>query len=140
MNKSTLGGSPLNTADIFTVERKGVESIISAKDVRSFMNGNPLNAPTIGATTIVDFNKGPLVYLTLEQNTTLSFVGELPGVYVIYVKQDATGSRTVTWPSNIKWPDNTAPTLTTTALAWDVVTLLYDGLYFSGTSTLNFVV
>jgi hypothetical protein len=34
---------------------------------------------------------------------------------MINIKQDATGSRTVTWFSGITWAGGSAPTLTTTA-------------------------
>lgn len=48
------------------------------------------------------------------------------GVYRWLIKQDATGSRTLTFGSYFKWPGGTAPTLTTTASAVDVVTAVYD--------------
>lgn len=50
--------------------------------------------------------------------------------YVVNIKQDGTGSRTLTWPSNIKWTNNTAPTLTTTANRYDVFMFFYDGTNF----------
>jgi len=39
--------------------------------------------------------------------------------------QDATGSRTVTWPGSVKWSGG-APTLTTTASAVDI--LVFESL------------
>lgn len=41
----------------------------------------------------------------------------------LYLLQDATGSRLVTWPGSVKWPSATAPTLSTTANAVDLVAL-----------------
>lgn len=61
------------------------------------------------------------------------------GTYVLILKQDGSGSRTVTWPSNIKWPGNTAPTLTTTADYADVLYLTYDGTVYYGSLAQNFV-
>jgi hypothetical protein len=46
----------------------------------------------------------------------------------IVAKQDATGGRTITWPSGIKWPGGSAPPATTTANATDIWSLMtYDG-------------
>lgn len=39
----------------------------------------------------------------------------------LYLKQDGTGSRMVTWPANVKWSGGTAPTLSTGANALDIV-------------------
>jgi hypothetical protein len=61
------------------------------------------------------------------------------GTYVLILKQDSNGSRTVTWPSNVKWPGNTAPTLTTTASRADVLYLTYDGTVYYGSLAQNFV-
>lgn len=41
------------------------------------------------------------------------------------LKQDATGSRTMTWPAAFDWPGGTVPTLTTTANAVDLLVATY---------------
>jgi hypothetical protein len=41
----------------------------------------------------------------------------------LILRQDATGSRTVTWPGSVSWVTGTAPTLKTAANAVDVITL-----------------
>ena len=51
-------------------------------------------------------------------------------IYAIMVIQDGTGSRTVTWPSTVKWAGGSAPTLTTTASRTDVIYFIYDGAYY----------
>lgn len=45
----------------------------------------------------------------------------------LILKQDATGSRTVSWHSSVRFAGNTAPTLSPAANAVDVLTFLYDG-------------
>lgn len=100
----------------------------------------PNSVTASGANLQIDLNMGPLVEVTLSTSTTLSFTGAQTGVYVIKLIQGGSGSNTVTWPSNVKWPEAAAPTLTATAGSWDFVSLVYDGVYFSGTSTLNFAV
>ena len=79
---------------------------------------------TDGATvtfTLSDKTKGKIRSVTLGGNRTLAISGETVGqVFMIRIIQDGTGSRTVTWFSTIKWPDNVVPTLTTTASKIDV--------------------
>ena len=42
-----------------------------------------------------------------------------------FITQDATGSRTMTWPTSFKWPGGTAGVLSTTANAVDLVVATY---------------
>lgn len=54
--------------------------------------------------------------VTLGGNRTLALSNVMVGqTFMIDIIQDATGSRTVTWFSGIKWPFGVVPTLTTTA-------------------------
>lgn len=77
------------------------------------------------ATHAIDCDTGTIHKVTLTANCTLSFTNVPSGGFGITLEliQDATGSRTVTWPSSVTWAGGTAPTLTTTASAVDVVTL-----------------
>jgi len=73
-------------------------------------------------------------------NTTVAFSNPWVGEVVhIGIQQDGTGSRTVTWPSNIKWTGGSAPTLTTTASKTDFFTLVYDanGNWYETAAELN---
>jgi hypothetical protein len=57
-------------------------------------------------------------------NITIALSNDKAGqVLTLDIKQDATGSRTVTWFSGISWAGGTAPTLTTTASKTDTVTI-----------------
>jgi hypothetical protein len=93
-----------------------------------------------GAARTVDwYANGASQSITLDAATTFTFTAP-PGDarLMLIVKQDATGSRTASWPANVKWPGGTAPTLTTTGGATDMITCWYDGTnYFCGAS-LNF--
>jgi len=53
--------------------------------------------------------------------------------FCIMLKQDASGSRTVTWWSGILWMDGTTPTLTTTGAKTDIFTFTRDGSSYYGT-------
>jgi hypothetical protein len=48
------------------------------------------------------------------------------GVYRWWVKQDATGGRTLAYGTFFKWPAGTAPTLSTDPDAVDVITAQYN--------------
>jgi len=95
---------------------------------------------TDGATITFNFNNGLSRQVTLGGNRTLAFSNAKNG-FVFYIKliQDATGSRTVTWPSTVDWEGGTAPTLTTAANAVDLFRFSFDGTDFFGeTVGLNF--
>ena len=64
----------------------------------------------------------------LENATTL----------VLFVVQDDTGSRTITWDSVFLWPGGTAPTLTTTANAVDIIAFMTDGTNMYGVPNYDF--
>lgn len=73
-----------------------------------------------GATETINLDNGSLHHITLDANCTLTFSlpvrAETDGwQFDLLVKQDGTGSRTITWPASVKWPAGSAPTLTTTA-------------------------
>ena len=56
------------------------------------------------------------------------------GSYILIIKQDATGSRTITtWGSVFKWPAAVAPVLSTTASTTDVFSFWCDGTNLYGT-------
>ena len=68
-----------------------------------------------GATVTFNLNNGSLQAVTLEGNRTLALDNVAVGrAFIVSLKQDGSGGRTVNWWSTIKWPDNVVPTLTTT--------------------------
>lgn len=77
--------------------------------------------------------------ITLTGNCTFTITNVTANVngFVLFLKQDATGSRTVTWPASVDWSGGTAPTLTGTANSVDVfVFITPDG----GTTWMGFLV
>jgi hypothetical protein len=70
--------------------------------------------------------------LTLTGNITIAPTNVPPNTRMwagtIAAKQDATGGRSITWPSGSKYPGGVAPPATTTANALDIWSLMtYDG-------------
>lgn len=78
---------------------------------------------TDGATITPDFGLGNNFSVTLGGNRTLANPTNLTAGQsgVIFIAQDATGSRTLAYGSSWDFPNATAPTLTTTANAVDVL-------------------
>jgi hypothetical protein len=86
------------------------------------------DAPTIA----VDWSKGTTQAMTLGGNRTLTFSnGQKGGRYVLVITQDATGSRTVTWPASVRWPGYGGRlTLTSLAKKTDYITFFYNGVTY----------
>jgi hypothetical protein len=82
---------------------------------------------TDAATITPDAAQSNHFTVTLGGNRTMANPLNLQnGVILNFkIKQDGTGSRTLTWGSKFKWSGGTAPTLTTTASGRDLVTAMY---------------
>ena len=114
---------------------------ISAAAVKYGATYQTFNTLTDGATITIDWSLGNKHKVTLGGSRTLAFSNTTAGQAIrLQIKQDGTGSRTVTWPSGISWFGGSAPTLTTTANKTDEVILectsagsAYDG-YLVGTN------
>ena len=89
------------------------------------------------STTTLDLSTGNVLQVVLTGNTTLAFTNPKIGTYIIKIKQDATGNRTLNFPT-IKWSDAAVPTITTTPNAVDLITLIYDGTDYYGSCLQNF--
>jgi hypothetical protein len=68
--------------------------------------------------------------LTLTGNTTLSFSNALPGDhFIVRIKQDATGGRTLTLPNTVRYNSSiTSYTATSAANSLDRLGFFYDGV------------
>lgn len=90
-----------------------------------------------GATqTLPDVTVDTIHRITLSANCALTFPTAAAGKsFTLVLIQDATGTRTVTWPGTVKWAAGTAPTLSTATTKVDVLTFLC----VDGTNWLGFV-
>ena len=87
----------------------------------------------------VNWNAGNVQTLTLSSNSALTFSnGQAGGEYKLILNQDATGGRTVTWPSLVKWANRTTPTLTSAANAIDMASFTFDGSNYLASLGKNF--
>ena len=100
-----------------------------------FTNGYTEEVATANTSTAytIDLAGGSVQVLTLTGNCTFTFPTATAGKsFIILLKQDATGSRTVTWPAAVKWPGGTAPTITATASKLDKYVFTADGTNWYG--------
>ena len=125
-----LGGANFAAAagDVLTVYFSGSAWVevnrraASISAVKGIAQGALVTASKGGANQqLVDWTAGNIQQITLTANCTgtSTFVAPSgPAMLRLLVKQDSTGSRTISWPSGVKWSGG-APTLTTTANAVD---------------------
>ena len=91
----------------------------------------PYTANSSTAITLALTN-GTVQIITLTGNATITMPTATSGKsFILLLKQDATGSRTVTW-STVKWPAGTAPTITSTASKQDIFSFFADGTNWYG--------
>ncbi len=94
-----------------------------------------------GAAKTIDWNNGSNQKVTMTGDCTFTFTA--PGSVarlLLQMTQDATGSRTATWPATVKWPTGTKPVLTTTpTTGTDFISCLFDGTNYYCTDMLNFI-
>lgn len=118
--KSADIGSSVQAYDANTV-KKNVTNTYTAQQVP--MNGALTDGTTInwdGATN------GQVVAVTLAGNRTMNAPTNIQqnAMYLLRVKQDATGSRTLTWNAAYKFGTSGAPTLSTGANKVDFVSFV----------------
>ena len=98
----------------------------------------PYSANSSTAITIALTN-GTVQIITLTGNATITMPTATSGKsFIMFLKQDATGSRSVTW-STVKWAGGTAPTITATASRQDIFSFFADGTnWYGATLGLNY--
>jgi hypothetical protein len=85
-----------------------------------------------GTAITLALTNGTVQIITLTGNATITMPTATSGKsFLLMLKQDGTGSRTVTW-STVKWPAGTAPTITSTASRQDMFSFFADGTNWYG--------
>jgi|14BtaG_2_1085337.scaffolds.fasta_scaffold13590_2 hypothetical protein len=87
-----------------------------------------------------DGSQGKIASVTLTDNRTFNAPTNLSnGTYILYVIQDGTGSRTITWNAAFEWAGGAAPTLSTDADAVDIIAFVVkDNATLQGNINLAF--
>jgi len=120
---------------IVTAAYDGTNFLIQS--VTALPGAGKINTESDAATVTFDLTQGDVQTVVLGGNRTLALSGDEDGqIFTVILEQDGTGSRTVTWWSNISWPSATTPTLTTTASKKDV----FAFIRVTSTDYLGFIV
>jgi hypothetical protein len=88
--------------------------------------GNSSTAVTLALTN------GTVQTVTMTGNCTFTMPTATAGKSFVLIVSSGAGGFTGTFTS-VKWPNNSAPTLTTTASRWDILTFFADGTNWYGT-------
>ena len=131
---NALVGALMNVSEDTTPELGG------ELDCGAHSVGFTLQTATGDGTTTIDWTLGNKFKFTFgAANETFTFTAPSnPCNLILILVQDATGSRTATWPATVKWAERTAPTLTTTGAYIDVVSFFWTGSEYLGQAALNF--
>tara|TARA_R110002020_G_scaffold98052_6_gene233719 strand:- start:156 stop:2024 length:1869 start_codon:yes stop_codon:yes gene_type:complete len=145
---SPLGGSTTDNLDIYVGENQSIttlhNSTVNEWRFHSSCATFRMNDATYNATTTtVDFrntNKMNVVFGAGNITNLAMYFPYGSGNFTLLLKQDGTGSRTITnykiydahggaaaGSSALKWAGGSAPTLTTAANHIDIVSIFYDG-------------
>jgi hypothetical protein len=116
---STNGSGVLSFGNAGDVTLTGTQTLTNKTiEAGTFTNGYTEEVFTGNSSTAItlDLANGTVQIITLTGNCVYTFPTPVAGKsFTLIHLQDATGSRTVTWPSTVDWPSATAPTLTATA-------------------------
>jgi hypothetical protein len=93
-----------------------------------------INDGNTGTAKTIDWSTGGAHKAVLTGDCTFTFTppAGARGGLVLELAQDATGTRVVTWPAAVHWPDGAAPTLTDTVNKVDVFEFYYNGTTYFG--------
>jgi hypothetical protein len=117
---ATLAGSEAFTNKTLTnpTVTNYVESVVAI--------GNSSTSQTLALTN------GTVQTVTMTGNCTFTMPTATAGKSFVLIVSSGAGGFTGTFTS-VKWPNNGAPTLTTTATRWDILTFFADGTNWYGT-------
>jgi hypothetical protein len=119
-------GTVVGTTDTQTLTNKTLTNPTVTNYVETPFTANSSTAITIALTN------GTVQIITLTGNATITMPTATSGKsFIMFLKQDGTGSRTVTW-STVKWAGGTAPTITATASRQDIYSFFADGTNWYG--------
>jgi hypothetical protein len=104
---------------------------VSSLTINTLLNYGSSYSPSVSAA--LNLGVTPFQSILLTQSTTVTMLTVIVGRnFYVRFTQDATGGRTITWPSTVRWAGSTAPTMTPTANKSDLYFFMGDT---SGTAT-----
>ena len=93
---------------------------------------NDLGSSGSSKTIALPENYDAMLTCSLSANCTFTMPSPVNGYkFSLLLKQDATGGRTATF-TNVKWPSDSIPTISTTPMNMDIVNFFSDGTNWYG--------
>jgi hypothetical protein len=118
---------------------------LTGNDLTQTLTAKTLTNPTVtnyvesvvaignsGTAQTLLLTNGTVQTVTMTGNCTFTMPTNVAGKSFVLIVSTGAGGFTGTFTS-VKWPSNTAPTLTTTATRWDILTFFADGTNWYGT-------
>lgn len=135
--RTTLG---LGTAATVATGTSGATiPLLSTSNTWSKAQKFSLVTLTDGASIAWDWSLGPIATVTLGGSRALAAPTNIGvGTWALIVKQDGTGSRTLSYDASYLFPGGTDPVLSTAASAIDVLTFISDGTNIYGAAAKAF--
>lgn len=124
---TTLAGASIAT---YTGSETLTNKTLTNPTVNNYTEGVVAIGNT-GTAKTIDLTNGTVQTATLTGNCTFTMPTATAGKSFILILSTGAGSFTATFTS-VKWPSNTAPTITTTASRWDILTFVADGTNWYG--------
>lgn len=124
-----IGAGDVTLTGTQTLTNKTIDSGVYTGYTETTVVANTSTAYTI------NLANGTLLNLTLTGNCTFTFPTPTAGKsFILLLRQDSTGSRSVTWPTTVKWPASSAPILTSTFNKVDKFIFTADGTNWFGSN------
>lgn len=128
LDGAALLASPTFTGTVTLPATQMADATLTRPDLVDYAETRSTPTITTNAAT-VNFEIGNVAVITLTANITTLTISNPPasgkiGTMTVWLVQDGTGGRTVTWPAAVDWGDQTAPTIASSANLETIVTLL----------------
>ena len=133
----TLPSADGTAGQLVTTNGSGVMSFtntVTAPVISDGYTEEVYTATTSSSTLTLSLANGSVQFWTLDQNVTINLTTISAGKSMtLFLKQDATGGRTVvSWGATVQWPNSTSPSLTPTAGKVDKFVFTNVGGYIYG--------
>lgn len=130
--KTAPTGDVVGTSDAQALTNK----TLTNPTVNNYVEGT-VTIGNSGTSKTLDLTNGTVQTVTLTGTCTFTMPALAAGKSFVLIVSTGAGSFAATF-TGVKWPLATAPTITTTASRWDILTFFCDGTYWYGTSAQGF--
>ena len=142
----TIANDAITTAKILnsnvTSAKVDTTSVAVLGTAQQYTRTHNFSATTLtdAASIAWDASQNQVASVTLTASRALANPTNMTNgaVYILIVKQNATGGFTLSYGANYKWPSAATPTITSAANAASILTFISDGTYMYGVSSLDY--